>query len=533
MKIFSAAFDTVQICFSQDEHLVSSTEEGNTMVEGTIAAIIGILAGVGGTTVYTRTKVAGRKLKADQLLVDAKIKASNVALKAKDEAVKFAEDAKKEENDRRKSWDRTESRLAERETNLERKRDELDKRSEGLRAQEDDVEGLKNEIRDIRARQQEKLEKIAGLKKKEAAEKLMEMTERDIKQDLVGLVAKLQNDARDTAEEQAQLILVTAMERMSSEVTAERTVTAIKLLDDEMKGRIIGKEGRNIQALQRATGVDILVDDTPGMIILSSFDPLRRQVARMSLEMLMKDGRIHPGRIEEVVAKAEKEISKEVVRAGEDAAREVGVVGIPPEMIQLLGELKFRTSYGQNVLMHSTEMAHMAGLIAEEIGADVRTTKIATLLHDIGKAVTHKVEGKHHHIGAELARKYGMSEEIVHAIEAHHDDIEATTPEALVVRVCDALSAARPGARNISAENFAERMRDLENIANSFKGIQKSYAISAGREVRVIVTPEAIDDLSAIKLARDIANKIESTMQYPGTIKINVIRETRATEYAK
>lgn len=503
------------------------------MVEVIITAIIGIIAGVGGTTVYTRTRAANGKNKADQLIANAKIKASDVVLKAKDEAIKFAEDAKKEEAERRKAWDKTESRLAERETSLDRKLDELDKRTDGLRAQEDEVDSLKNDIRDIRTRQQDKLEKIAGLKKKEAAEKLMAMTERDIKEDLVSLVNKLQNDARETAEDQAQLILVSAMERMSSEVTAERTVTAVKLLDEDMKGRIIGKEGRNIQALQRATGVDILVDDTPGMIILSSFDPLRRQVARMSLEMLMKDGRIHPGRIEEVVAKAEKEIDKEVLRAGEDAAREVGVVGIPKEMIHLLGELKFRTSYGQNVLMHSTEMAHMSGLIAEEIGADVRTTKIATLLHDVGKAVSHKIEGKHHHVGAELARKYGMSDAIVHAIEAHHDDIEATTPEALVVRVCDALSAARPGARNISAENFSERMRDLENIANSFKGIQKSYAISAGREVRVIVTPEAVDDLTAIKLARDIANKIESTMQYPGTIKINVVRETRAIEYAK
>jgi ribonuclease Y len=503
------------------------------MVEGIIAAIIGILAGVGGKIGYDQTRRAGSKHKADQTIADAKTKASDIVLKAKDEALRLVEETKKEDNERRKAFEKTESRLAERETNLDKKLDELDKRGENLRAQEDEVEDLKNEIRDIRKRQQEKLEKIAGLKKKEAADKLMEMTERDIKEDLKGLVAKLQNDARDTAEEQAQLILVSAMERMSSEVTAERTVTAIKLTDDEMKGRIIGKEGRNIQALQRATGVDILVDDTPGMVILSSFDPLRRQVARITLESLMKDGRIHPGRIEEVVAKAEKEIEKETIRAGEDAAREVGVVGIPKEMIQLLGELKFRTSYGQNVLMHSTEMAHMAGLIAEEIGADVRITKIATLLHDVGKAVSHKIEGKHHHVGAELARKYGMSEDIVHAIEAHHDDIEATTPEALVVRVCDALSAARPGARNISAENFAERMRDLENIANSFKGIQKSYAISAGREVRVIVTPEAIDDLSAIKLARDIANKIESTMQYPGTIKINVIRETRAIEYAK
>lgn len=329
------------------------------------------------------------------------------------------------------------------------------------------------------------------------------------------------------------MILVTAMERMSSEVTAERTVTAIKLPDDDMKGRIIGKEGRNIQALQRATGVDILVDDTPGMIVLSSFDPVRRQVARLSLEMLMKDGRIHPGRIEEVVAKANKQIDKEVVRAGEDAAREIGVAGIPKELLHLVGELKFRTSYGQNVLKHSTEMAQIAGLIAAEIGADVRTVKIATLLHDMGKAVTHKMEGKHHHIGAELARKAGLSEAICHAIEAHHDDIEATTPEAIVVRVCDAASAARPGARNMSAENFVERMRDLENVATSFRGIDKAYAISAGREVRVIVRPEVVDDLSAIKLARDIATKIESTMQYPGTIKVNVIRETRAIEFAK
>lgn len=503
------------------------------MIEGIIAAVIGVLAGVGGTVAYDRQKRATGKHTADQALAEAKNKAGDIVLTAKDEALKLAEDAKREEADRRKSWEKTESRLAERETNLDKKLDELDKRAENLRAQEDEVESLKDEIRDIRSRQQEKLEKIAGLKKEQAAEKLLEMTERDIKQDLTGLVAKLQNEAKDNAEEKAQLILVTAMERMSSEVTAERTVTAIRLTDDEMKGRIIGKEGRNIQALQRATGVDIMVDDTPGMIILSSFDPLRRQVARLTLEMLMKDGRIHPGRIEEVVAKAEKEIDKEVTRAGEDAAREVGVLGIPKEMMRLLGELKFRTSYGQNVLLHSTEMAHMAGLIAEEIGADVRIAKTATLLHDVGKAVTHKVEGKHHHIGAELARKYGMSEAIVHAIEAHHDDIEATTVEALVVRVCDALSAARPGARNISAENFAERMRELENVANSFPGIDKSYAISAGREVRVIVRPETVDDLSAIKLARDIANKIESTMQYPGTIKVNIIRETRAIEFAK
>lgn len=496
------------------------------MIEGIIAAIIGVVFGIGGTVVYEKRRTLDGKNKAEKEIASAKIKASDIVLKAKDEALNL-------ENERRREWQKTEKRLADRETTLDTKLDQIDQRAEKLRREEDEVEELKTEIRGIRTRQQEKLEKIAGLKKSDAADKLMQMTERDIKEDLVGLVSKLQHDAMEDAEEQAQTILVTAMERMSSEVTAERTVTAVKLVDEEMKGRIIGKEGRNIQALQRATGVDILVDDTPGMIVLSSFDPIRRQVARIALEMLMKDGRIHPGRIEEVVAKAEKQIEKDIIRAGEDAAREVGVAGIPKEMLRLLGELKFRTSYGQNVLMHSTEMAHMAGLIAAEIGADVRVTKIATLLHDVGKAVTHKVEGKHHHIGAELARQNGMDARIVHAIEAHHDDIDATTPEALIVRVCDALSAARPGARNISAENFVERMRDLENIAMSFSGIDKAYAISAGREIRVIVSPKNVDDLSAIKLARDIATKIESTMQYPGTIKVNVIRETRAIEFAK
>ena len=496
------------------------------MIEIIIAAAIGAGAGAAGLVGYQRTRQINGKNQIERDLADAKTKASDIILKAKDEALKI-------ENERRKEWQKTENRLADREKTLDNKLEELDRRAEKLRAHEDEVDNLKNEIRDIRTRQQEKLEKIAGLKKKDAADKLMQMTERDIKQDLVGLVSKLQHDAMDDAEERAQMILVTAMERMSSEVTAERTVTAVKLTDDEMKGRIIGKEGRNIQALQRETGVDILVDDTPGMIILSSFDPVRRQVARLSIEMLMKDGRIHPARIEEVVAKAKKQIEKEVRQAGEDAMRETGVVGIPKEMLLLLGELKFRTSFGQNVLKHSTEMAQIAGMIAEEIGADVRITKIATLLHDVGKAVSHKIEGKHHHIGAELARKYGMDERIVHAIEAHHDDIEATTPEAIIVRVCDAASAARPGARNVSAENFAERMRDLENVATSFEGIDKAYAISAGREVRVIVKPQTIDDLSAIKLARDIATKIESTMQYPGTIKVNVIRETRAIEFAK
>jgi len=499
-----------------------------------VAAIVGIAAGFGGANVTMKKKLGSAADKAEKELEQAKKEAENTVLEAKKEAVKVAEEARKTEEGRRKELKETENRLLSREESLDKKLDELDKRNEKLRANEDELEKLKDQVREIRTTAQDKLEKIAKLSKTEAAEKLMSMTERDIKKDLENLVAKLQRDAMEDAEERAQLVITQAMERMASEVTTEKTVTALKLTDDEMKGRIIGKEGRNIQAIQRATGVDILVDDTPGMVIMSSFDPIRRQVARVTLEMLMKDGRIHPGRIEEVVEKAQKQIDKDIDRAGEDAVREVGVVGlVPKEMIRLLGELKFRTSYGQNVLKHSTEMAHISAVIAEEIGVDVKTVKVAALLHDVGKALTHKIEGKHHHISAEMARKYGMNDAIVHAIEAHHDDIDATTPEAVVVRVVDALSAARPGARNISAENFAERMRELENVANSFPGIDKSYAISAGREVRIIVRPEKVDDLTAIKLARDIANKIESTMQYPGTIKVNVIRETRATEYAK
>jgi ribonucrease Y len=498
-----------------------------------VLAVVGLGVGFGGNVLLQRRTQGAAAADAQKEKEKAEREAEKVISKARDEAHKIADEARRDEQSRRREFKDIENRLIQREETLDRKLDELDKRAEKLRQGEDEVEKFKTEIRDIRVKQQEKLEKIAKLSKEDAAEKLLQMTERDIKNDLTGLVNKLQNEARDNAEEQAALILTTAMERMSSEVTAERTVASVKLSDDEMKGRIIGKEGRNIQSLQRATGVDIMVDDTPGYIVLSSFDPIRREVARQAIEMLMKDGRIHPGRIEEVVEKAQKNVEKDIVRAGEDAAREVGILGIPKEVLHLLGELRYRTSYGQNVLKHSTEMAHMAGIIAEEVGANVKTAKYAALVHDLGKALTHKMEGKHHHISGEMLRKYGAPEEVALAAEQHHDDVDATTVEALIVRVVDAISASRPGARNISAENFAERMRDLENVANSFKGIEKSYAISAGREVRVFVRPGQVDDLTAIKLARDIATKIESSMQYPGTIKVNVIRETRAVEFAK
>ncbi|MCL2002012.1 ribonuclease Y [Candidatus Saccharibacteria bacterium] len=497
-----------------------------------LVGVAGLAVGAGGVAIYSKSKEKNAADKADALLGKAKKEAEKLVLDAQKDALEVKSAAKKEEDEHRRDIKKTEARLAEREENLDKKFEQLDKKSDKLDRETKELDALKGEIKDLRVKQQEKLEKIAGLSKADAKEKLFQMTERDIKEDLIGLIKKEQEAISHEAEESAAAILVAAMERMSSEVTADRTVTAVKI-DDEMKGRIIGKEGRNVQALQAATGVDFLVDDTPGMVVLSSFDPVRRQVARAALELLLKDGRINPSSIENAVEKATKLIDKEATRAGEDAAREVGVTGLPHDILHILGELKFRTSYGQNVLLHSVEMAHIAGMIAEEVGADVRITKTATLLHDIGKAVTHKIEGKHTEIGAEIARKYGINERIVHAMEAHHEDIEPTTIEAVIVKIVDAISAARPGARNISAENFAERMKELENVALSFDGIDKAYALQAGREIRVVVEPKQIDDLTAFKLARDIADKIESTMSYPGVIKINVIRETRAIEYAK
>jgi len=498
-----------------------------------LLAVVGAALGFGANYVINQKKMGSVEDKAKKEIEQAKKEANKIKSEAKEEADKLLDEVRKEEQTRRKETKNIEERLVNREEALDKKLDELDKRTERVRSSEDEIESLKNEIRDIRVKQQDKLEKIAKLTKDEAAGKLMQMTERDIKNDLTGLINKLQNEAKENAEEKAALIITTAMERMASEVTAERTVTSLRLEDEEMKGRIIGKEGRNIQSLQKATGVDIMVDDTPGYVVFSSFDPVRREIAKQTLEMLMKDGRIHPGRIEEVVEKAQKNVEKDVIRAGEDAAREVGIIGIPKEILHLLGELRYRTSYGQNVLKHSTEMAHIAGMIAEEVGANVKTAKYAALVHDLGKALSHKIEGKHHHISGEMLRKYGAPEEVALAAEQHHDDVEATSVEALIIRVVDAISASRPGARNISAENFVERMRDLENVANGFSGVDKSYAISAGREVRIFVNPKQIDDLSAIKLAIDIANKVESTLQYPGTIKVNVIRETRAIEFAK
>lgn len=498
-----------------------------------LVAAVGAAGGYAYTNYNTKQKTTDASAKAKKLLEEAQGKAKEITLEAKTDALRIAESAKKEESERRRQLTDTENRLSTRETTLDKKLEELDRRAEAQRARENDLEQIKDELRKVRVRQQENLEKIAKLSKDEARDKLLQMTEKDIKGDLAALIAKLQQEAKDAADDTAREIIVGAMERMAADTAAERTVTTVELPSDELKGRVIGKEGRNIQAFERATGVDVIIDESPGLIVLSSFDPIRRQVARIALEKLLSDGRIHPARIEETVQKAQGEVDKMVKEAGEQAVKETGVVGLPPDMVHLLGQLRFRTSYSQNVLKHSVEMTHLAGMIAAEIGADVRIAKTAALIHDIGKALTHEMDGQHHHISRMVAEKHGLEEAIAHAAEAHHDDIDATTPEAMVVRVVDAISAGRPGARGDTLENYAKRMTELETLANAFPGVQKTYAISAGREIRIFVTPESVDDLSAIKMARDIATKIEATLKYPGSIKVSVIRETRAIEYAK
>ena len=503
------------------------------LVYAALALLLGGGIGYGANLFITKQRTGDAEDAAKKMLEDAKQEAKNKILEAKEVAIKISDDAKKEERDMRLRLDEKDRRIIDREKLLESKLEAIDRRTESLTEDEKEIEAIKQELRDIRSRQIENLEKISNLNKKDAESKLMAMTEKEIKNDLVEYIEKLKRDATENADEDVKEIMAAAMERMATSQATERTITTVPIPNDEVKGKIIGKEGRNIQAFERLTGVDVLIDESPGLITLSGFDPIRRQVARVAMEQLVKDGRIHPGRIEEIVDKAQKEIDQDIKKAGEQAARDAKVPGLPPEINMLMGQLKFRTSFSQNVLHHSVEMAHLGAMLAEAIGADVKVSRVASYLHDLGKAVSHEMEGKHHHITGDMMRKAGFDEATVHAAEAHHDDIDATTPEAMIVRAVDALSAGRPGARGDSVENFGKRMTDLENVANSFTGVNKTYAMSAGREIRVFVSPEEIDDLSAIKLARDIATKIEATLKYPGTIKVNIIRETRAVEFAK
>ncbi|HLB32517.1 MAG TPA: ribonuclease Y [Patescibacteria group bacterium] len=491
-----------------------------------VAAAGGLLAG-GLLGFITR----GQKNK--RILEKAKQEQEQVLLRARQEALKIKEEAEKDRDKRQVDLRELEGSLRRREESLDRRAEVLEKDRSTFLQKEKEIEAIQREISSIAKRHQEELEKIAKLKKEDARKIILEQVEKEYSADVLGKIRHYKELLKESSEVEARRILSTALQRYASEVASEHTTMSVSLPSDEMKGRIIGKEGRNIQVFEKKSGVDLIVDDTPDTVLISSFDPVRRHVAKVALEKLIADGRINPSRIEEIVDKVESETKKEMKETGEAAAAELGITGLHPDLIRIVGSLKYRTSYGQNILQHSLEVARLAATLAAEICADVNVVKKAGLLHDVGKAVSHEVQGAHHHISADIVRKYGVSENVVHAVMAHHDDVEAKTVEALMVKSADAISGARPGARRESVENYIQRLTELENIANSFDGVEKSFAIQAGREVRIIVKPTEIDDLQAAKLAQAIAKKTEESMQYPGLIKINVIRETRSIEYAK
>ena len=502
-----------------------------------IIAIAAFIVGGGiGFLVFrllTGRKIDSAKNRADKIVSDAKSESKELLIAAKDEALKTKEDLKNELAPKEREIVELERSLRGREFGLDKKFDQLESERKNVVRKTEEVEGLKQTLRDLRVKQEESLERIAKMNKDEAKDVLLNLVEKEGKDDLVKKIKEVNTYVKEQADEKAREVIAAAIQRLAPEFTAETTISSMAIPSDEMKGRIIGREGRNIQSFEKVTGVDLIIDDTPEMVVLSSFDPLRRVLAKVTLEKLVADGRINPTRIEEMYDKAKKEVAEDIRRAGEEAVYEVGVAGLAPEVIKVLGRLKYRTSYGQNQLKHSVEVAGLAGLLAEELGADVRIAKTAGLLHDLGKAVDQDVPGNHAVISADIARKYKIDPKIIHAIEAHHEDVEITTVEAAIVQAADAISSARPGARRESLETYIKRLKDLENIANSFPGVGKSFAIQAGREVRVIVIPEEIDDLGAEKLSKEIAKKVEAEMQYPGQIRVNVIRETRATEYAK
>jgi ribonucrease Y len=471
--------------------------------------------------------------KAARIVSDARAQQKDLILEAKEEKIRLQREAEEEARSRRNELTGVERRLAQRDEQLDQRSDMLEQRDRKLLERELELDRQREEIAKLNVERVQALEKLSSLSAEDAKGILLEAVREEAEHDAVKLARSIERRAREEATEKARDIIVTAMQRVAADHTAEHTVTVVHLPNDEMKGRIIGREGRNIRALEQATGIDLIIDDTPETVVLSGFDPVRREIARIALTKLMGDGRIHPGRIEEVVAKAKAEVDLVIRQAGEQAAYEVGVPGLPPDLLKLLGRLKFRTSYGQNVLVHSMETANLATVIAAELGADVMAAKMGGLLHDIGKAVDHEVEGPHAAIGAAIAQKHELPFKVVNGIAAHHQEVEYACLEAPIVQVSDAISASRPGARGETMETYVKRLEDLQAIAESFGGVDRSFAVQAGREVRILVRPEEIDDLSATRLARDIVKKIEDQLTYPGQIKVTVIRETRATEYAK
>lgn len=464
---------------------------------------------------------------------DAKAKQREILLEGKEAAQKLKTEAEAEIKERRREISVQERRINQKEETLDRKTDSLEKKDHLLSQKLKDMDKKEAEITEIKQQQLDNLEKISGLTQDEARDLIMADIENQTRHDAAVMVKEIEQQAKENAERNARNIIASSIQKVAADHVAETTVSVVNLPSDEMKGRIIGREGRNIRTLETATGVDLIIDDTPEAVILSSFDPIRREVARIALEKLIVDGRIHPARIEETVAKARKEVEATIKQEGETASFETGVHGLHPELIKLLGKLRFRTSYGQNVLKHSIEVSHLAGVMAGELGADVTLAKRAGLLHDIGKAVDHEIEGSHVTIGADIAKKYKENKEVVHAIMAHHGDVDANTLIAQLVQAADAISAARPGARRENLESYIKRLQKLEEIANEFEGVEKSFAIQAGREIRIMVKPEVINDDGMIIVAKEIVKRIETELEYPGQIKISLIRETRAVDYAK
>lgn len=501
--------------------------------EAILVALVGGALGYFIAQYLNKARLRQKEERAQVILAEAEAKAKDIILQAKDTALKIRETAEAEMERRRQDIQRQEERLQQRRESLDRRMENLENRERKLDQRQSKLDKMESEIQQMYDRQVKELERIAAMTQEEAKQLLLEMVEQSARQDAARIIREVESEAREQAEEKAREIITVAIQRLASDQVSETTVSVVPLPNDEMKGRIIGRGGRNIRAIEQATGVDLIVDDTPEAVTISSFDPVRREIARVALSKLITDGRIHPARIEKLVKKAEQEIEAAIREDGERAVLEVGVHGLRPELINLIGRLRYRTSYGQNVYLHSVESAHLAGMLAAELGANVRLAKEGALLHDIGKAVDHEVEGPHASVGAEIARRYGVSPEVVNCIASHHNEEEPQSLEAIIVQAADAISGARPGARRESLEAYVKRIKALEEVANSFPGVAQSYAIQAGREIRIIVKPEEIDDLAAIELSKNIARKIEESLEYPGQIKIAVIRETRAIEYAK
>ncbi len=503
------------------------------VVFGVLGLAAGALLGYALRVRGGRDAVAAARAEAERIIAEAQRAQRETLLEAKEEAIRLKAQAENELKQRRDEVLRLEQRIAQREENLDRKLEALERREQSLNDRERQLEQKRAEIEELRARKLAEIERVSGLTADEAREILLQEIDREVREEANRRVRLAEMQIREEAQARARDILTTAMQRLTTDVVSETTISVVPIPSDDMKGRIIGREGRNIRALEAATGVDLIIDDTPDAVMLSSFDAVRREIARVALTKLVTDGRIHPTRIEEVVEKARQEVEAIIKEAGEEAAIEAGCPGLHPELLKIFGRLKYRTSYGQNQLKHAVESAHIAAMIAAEVGADVNVARRGALLHDIGKAIDHEVEGTHALLGAELARRYNVSPAVVHCIEAHHEEVEPRTVEAVIVQIADAISGSRPGARRETLESYIKRLEALESVANSFKGVEKSFAIQAGREVRIIVKPDEIDDLDSMRLARDISRKIEETLEYPGQIKVTVVRETRAVDYAR